>query len=190
MFDIATRPLTPAAGAPIGVPFDWRLLVPAAATEHPWTDFTAPSGQPVAYATQLQTFALELEPTLQTAIILSLFTDRRAGRDEVLPRGVSDRRGWLGDEFLNPDQESGSHLWLLYVSKSTTAVLERARFTAQESLDWMVETGVASKVVVTSEWVDGSGGERLAVRPQIFQPDRSSPVYDVLWGTTITRGAA
>lgn len=190
MFDIATRPSTPSSGAPSGVPFDWRLVSPLPATDHPWTHYGAPDGVPEAYVEQLQTYAVELEPTLQTAIIQSLFTDRRAGRDDVLPRGVVNRRGWVGDEFVSPDDAWGSHLWLLWSGKSTVDVLERARFAAQEALAWMVRTEVASRVVVTAEWVDGATGARLAIRPQIYQPERSTPVYDVLWGTTITRGAA
>ena len=29
--------------------------------------------------------------------------------------------------------------------------------------------------------------ERLALRPQIYKPRQSKPVYDVLWGTSILR---
>ena len=36
---------------------------------------------------------------LRTAVQLSLFTDRRAEDDDVLPANDGDRRGWLGDEF-------------------------------------------------------------------------------------------
>lgn len=189
MFDIATRPSQVQQGASFGVPFDWCLLSPLPATAYPWTDYQAPDGQPASYVEQLQTFALELEPTLQTAILHSLFTDRRAGRDDLLPRGVVDRRGWVGDEFMSPDDAWGSHLWLLWHGKSTADLLERARFAAQEALAWMVRTEVASLVVVTAEWV-GTNGERLAIRPQIYQPERQTPVYDVLWGTTITRGTS
>ena len=34
---------------------------------------------------------------LGTAVLLSLFTDRQAALDDVLPAGATDRRGWWGD---------------------------------------------------------------------------------------------
>ena len=61
---------------------------------------------------------------------------------------------------------------------------------AQESLDWMVREGVASKVEVQALWVGGTQGSRLAIRPQIFQPEQSSPVYDVLWALSVEKGTS
>lgn len=197
MFDLATRalPNPTTAGMVAGVPFDLRLTPPAAAKSYPYTDLVNASGGPVPAATVLRTYAVALEDTLATAVILSLFTDRRASADDVLPRGSNDRRGWVGDEFMaaaegaaNPSP-SGSMLWLLYVSKVTGDVLARARFAAQEALAWLVTAGIASRVDVTTEWA-GANGDRLAVRPTIWQPDQVQPVYDVLWGTSIQRWAA
>lgn len=185
MFDIATR--TPTTGR---TPFDLQLLTPLPASAYAWHDFATADGEPITYAEQLRTFALGLEPTLQTAIVLSLFTDRRAGPDDALPAGVTDRRGWVGEEFVGDGEPWGSLLWLLYTGKATADVLERARFAAQEALDWMVRDGVASRVVVTAEWVAAEGAERLAIRPQIYQGDDAAPVYDVLWGTSLRRGGA
>lgn len=185
MFDLATR--TPQTGL---VPFDLQLLPPLPAADYAWHDFSSPSGRPVSYVEQLQTYAIALEPTLQTAIILSLFTDRRAGPDDVLPAGVTDRRGWVGEAFVGDGNPWGSHLWLVRAGKATNDVLERARFAAQESLAWMVETGVATRVVVTAEWVAGTHSERMALRPQIYQGVDAAPVYDVLWAVSLQRGTA
>lgn len=193
MIDIATRftPPTLSASAPLSVPFDWRLVSPAAPTVYPYTDLTHISGAMQPAVEVLATYALSLEDTLQTAIIISLFTDRRATPDDRLPLREQDRRGWVGDAFALPSatrgqDEWGSALWLVYISKVTSEVLEQARFAAQEALDWLVRDEIASRVVVTAQWV----GDRLAVRPTIYQPDQVSPVYDVLWGTSIQRGAA
>lgn len=190
MFDIATRPPSKtASGSGLSLPFDWSLLTPTAPSAYPWSDFTGLDGVVQRGVEQLQTFALELEPTLQTAITISLFTDRRAGRDDRLPAGVTDRRGWVGDEFMNPGEETGSLMWLLYVGKVTPDVLARAKFTCSEALAWMVRTEVASRVVVDASWVATAKGDVLAVRPQIYQADQASPVYDVLWGTSLLRGS-
>lgn len=196
MFDIATRPQPASlnAGAVFGVPFDWRLTVPLPASNYPWSDFASPTGQPQRYADQLATYAVELEDTLQTAIILSLFTDKRAGLDDVLPRNETNRRGWVGNEFMESSAAAvrddwGNLLWLCYIGKVTNDVLRFAEFTCREGLAWLVRDGIASRVAVTAQWV-GERADRLAVRPQIFQSDQASPVYDVLWGTSIKKFAA
>ena len=49
---------------------------------------------------------------LQTAVLVSLFSDRRVREDELQP-GVSTRRGWWGDRLSDDNDEIGSRLWLL-----------------------------------------------------------------------------
>jgi phage gp46-like protein len=188
MLDIATRPSPSTGQAAIGLPFDWQLVPPTQAVDHPWHACAVSTGVPEHYVDVLAVYAISLEDTLHTAITLSLFTDRRARDDEALPYGALDRRGWVGAEFLGDVTDWwGSAFWLLYVSKSDIDILERARFAAQEALAWLVSTGVASRVEVEALWV---ADDRLAIRPRIFQGSLASPVYDVLWGTTIRRGGA
>lgn len=193
MFDVATRPQpnTVDAASVFGMPFDWRLVTPGPAVSYPWKDFVQPNGVPVVYADVLATYSVELEDSLQTAVILSLFTDRRAGLDDKLPQGETDRRGWVGDEFTTDDFDSrpdpwGSLLWTCYGGKSSQELLERARFAATEALDWMVRDGIASRVSVVAQWV-GERQDRLAVRPSIYKLGQVAPVYDVLWGTSVKR---
>lgn len=133
--------------------------------------------------------ALALEDTLQTAIVISLFTDARAGQDDHLPRGQTDKRGWCGEEFVAPDAAPwGSKLWLL-PAKAMPDVLERARFAAQEALAWLVPAGLAQRVSVDAEWHGQSAAnQRLALRIGIYRGGQIKPVYDVLWGTSIARG--
>lgn len=195
MFDVATRPLPESlrAGAVFGMPFDWRLATPAAPRDYPFTDFSSPTGAPRSYVERLATYALELEDTLQTAIILSLFTDKRASPDDRLPLNETNRRGWVGDEFMSdgfsdrPDNW-GTLLWLLYIGKVTDDVPAKAVFTCKEGLAWLVRDGIADRIEVTAQWV-GDRADRLAIRPQIFKPGQITPVYDVLWGTSIRRFA-
>ena len=67
-------------------------------------------------------------------------------------------------------------------------ILERARFTAWESLQWLVRDGLASRIEVVADWVDNV----LAVRPVIYRAADPLPIYDVLWATSVRRsmGAA
>lgn len=193
MFDLATRP-QPASAHPaavFGVPFDLRLVAPLPPSDYPWSSYGLPSGAPAHNVDVLATYALELEDSLHTAVILSLFTDRRAGPDDKLPLHQTDRRGWVGEEFAEEDFDPardawGSLLWLCYSGKAEGSVLERARFAAQEALAWMVRDGIASRIAATTAWV-GERGDRLAVRPTIYRGGESRPIYDVLWGTSIMR---
>lgn len=195
MFDLATRPQpVQTAAALVAAPFDWRLCAPSdsgAPSAYPYTDVLQPDGSFVPGIDMLASYSLELEDTLQTAIILSLFSDRRAGPDDTLPLHDTERRGWVGDEYMADDFDDrldawGSKLWLVYFGKVTAAKLGAARFAAEQSLQWLIRDGIASRIVVQSSW-EGARADRLAVRPTIYQAERSQPVYDVLWGTSIRR---
>ncbi len=96
---------------------------------------------------------LESGQSLQTAVLISLFSDRRGESGDVLPDGQTDRRGWWAD--AHPDVEGdqiGSRLWLLARAKTTPEVLDRAQDYARESLQWMIDDKVASRVEVTAEF--------------------------------------
>jgi phage gp46-like protein len=86
---------------------------------------------------------------LETAVVLSLLTDRRARADDRLPGAPDDKRGWWGDAFATVrGDEIGSRLWLLNRSKEQQAVLLEAKALAEEALSWLVEDGLARSVEV------------------------------------------
>ncbi len=60
---------------------------------------------------QLNGADLLTDNSLLTAVIISLFTDRRALDSDEIPDGTRDRRGWWGDSFR--ERPVGSRLWLL-----------------------------------------------------------------------------
>lgn len=127
---------------------------------------------------------LTTDAGLRTAVIISLFTDRRARADDRLPQAGSDRRGWWGDVVARDSADRiGSRLWLLSREKQTDQVVARAREYALEALAWMLTDRVASAVDVTAE-VAGPGVLALSVfitRPS--GPDRLR--FDFVWqGTT------
>ena len=90
---------------------------------------------------------------LLTAVLISLFTDRRANDDDVIPDGTGNRRGSWQDQYLEVEGDLlGSRLWLLGREKELSHVLQRAQMYAEEALAWMVEDVVARSVTVTAEW--------------------------------------
>ena len=97
---------------------------------------------------------LQRDDGLETAVILSLFLDRRARADDVIPDGTDNRRGWWADtvipDFQGQYDQHGSRLWLLHREKQLPEVLRRAKDYAEEGLAWLLEDGVARKVGVVA----------------------------------------
>jgi phage gp46-like protein len=117
---------------------------------------------------QVSSPGLAEDSGLETAIIISLFTDRRAEPDDVLPDNSGDLRGWWADAYPAVDGDLiGSRLWLLSREKQLPEVLGKAKEYAEEALAWMIEDGVADSVVATAVKVrDGL----LGLTVQIFRP--------------------
>jgi phage gp46-like protein len=94
---------------------------------------------------------------LETAVVISLFTDRLAHDDDPLPDpGDSDRRGWWADW----DAEAGpigSRLWLISREKQLEDVRLRAEDYCREALAWLIEDDVADTVEVTAAWSTAPG---------------------------------
>lgn len=145
--------------------------------------FIANDGLGSRFDLRLAGGALAADHDIKTAVLISLFTDRRAEADDVLPDAAASRRGWWGDA-LNT-RRIGSRLWLLAREKQLREVLNRAREYADEALAWLVEEGVARRVVVTAEIVR-TGWLGLAVE---VARERSAPArfrYEFAWQGAIT----
>lgn len=109
--------------------------------------------QPLTIVVDGQTISLGLNSTepLVRAVIISLFTWRRANPSDELPDvgPQAQRMGWWGDSFpVVPNDRIGSRLWLLSRAKLTNETLARAKEYADEALKWMVDDGVAARVDV------------------------------------------
>lgn len=118
--------------------------------------------------------SLAADDGLETAVLLSLFTDRRANDDDQLPdagtQAEREPRGWWGDTYADtPGDRIGSRLWLLAREKQIDSVLQRAQQYAAEALQWLVDDGVAREVGVTAEIVkEGVLGLAIQiVRPRV-----------------------
>lgn len=88
----------------------------------------------------------------ETALILSIFTDRRANAGEVV--NIELRRGWWGNLILRnlinkPTFEIGSKIWLTYQSRITQNILNAIKNYIDESLFWLIEDGHATNIKTT-----------------------------------------
>ncbi len=120
-------------------------------------------------------FEPNLETSLIRAVVISLFTWRRAAPDD--PVDDEERFGWWGDSYPTvADDRIGSRLWLLRRVKLTAGTQRDAEFYANEALQWLLDDGQVLEVDVLTERVDSSrlnlrvmltipGGTRLHINP-------------------------
>lgn len=97
-------------------------------------------------------YDLDTDDSIQTAIIVSLFTDREADATDELPAGETDRRGWCLDSTLTDGDKIGSKLWLLQREKQTEHTRRRAEQYCREALQWLLDDGLVGSLEVVAEW--------------------------------------
>jgi phage gp46-like protein len=110
---------------------------------------------------------------LETMVIISMFSDKRAPDGAALPDPLNtDRRGWWGDETAEKENdEIGSLLWLLDRSKTTEQNLLAAKTYVEEALQWMIDEGIAAKINVMTERGGVIGNDRLEIKVEIIRRD-------------------
>lgn len=113
---------------------------------------------------------------LESAILISLFTDREANPDDDIPDGSGDPRGWVGDQ--DQPHKIGSRLWLLARAKQTTETLQRASDYIGEALQWLIDDGVVARFDITVEWTRPS---MLGAQVIAYQPDGSATALNFSW---------
>lgn len=94
-----------------------------------------------------ETADLAGDDTIRTAILLSLFTDRRADPSEI-PRFQSDPRGYWGDHISQSQFRTGSRLWLHTRSKNSPIEVAQIVTSCREALDWLIEDGHVQRLEV------------------------------------------
>ncbi|MBU9359549.1 phage GP46 family protein [Burkholderia multivorans] len=113
---------------------------------------------------------------LSSAVLISIFTDRMANRDDLIPDGTDDPRGWWGD--IGEDKPIGSRLWLLDRSKQTQEVLNNARDYIFEALQWLVDDGVVASIDVQTQWVRDTF---LGAQITLYQPSGPNITLSYAW---------
>ena len=136
----------------IGYEIQCRLCDVASLRAGGWDDITYGALSTALVAGKLWNLT---EDQLDTAILVSLFTDRRAEPYEVVKPQL--RRGWIGD-LETPEDLYGSMLWLFEQSRLTGEVVSRIGGFGKSCLDWMLRDSIATEVsaraIVRSSRVD------------------------------------
>jgi len=127
---------------------------------------------------------LEDDTSLDTAVIMSIFTNRRASDDDVLPPGSDDKQGSWMDSFADVEGDKiGSRLWLLARAKLTADTVAKVKFYLDECLAWLVTDGIAKAVNVTAEIARYHPLGIIASIIEIQRPDGTTTRYQFanLW---------
>lgn len=133
---------------------------------------------------------LTLEEGLETAVLLSLFLDRRAEEDDELDN-PNDKRGWWGDQVTSvAGDRIGSRLWLLERAKTDTNTLRAAEEYALEALEWMKEDGVVQDITAEAYRVKIKNTEVLGLKIILkkFEGNDETFIYDDLWNAQLNGG--
>jgi phage gp46-like protein len=166
------------------------IITPLVAIERPalpwdtrWQGLEGIGDWALAGADLENPMGLKATASIETAIILSLFTDRRA--PENWRPDTQDRRGWWGDAMepaglqLDP---MGSWLWLLENEVVSARNVALAKAYAEAALEWLTRDGVAARVEVIAEARADNHGINLGVAVYASSGERTySRMFDFLW---------
>lgn len=131
---------------------------------------------------------LKADDGLETAVTISLFSDKRVPASEI-PDGLETRQGWWGDLF--PDVENdkiGSKLWTLSRAKNTLETLTAFENETKAALQWMLDDGVAKSISVTASFDEY---KRMILAISITKPeDNQASEFGFIWdGQDVRRTA-
>jgi phage gp46-like protein len=121
---------------------------------------------------------IKSEDFFETAILTSLFAEKRANESEVFQSHM--RRGWVGNEST-PGFEIGSKLWLYEQARLTRTVLNGITTSVQDCLQWMIDDGYALSIKIEAILTATGVGINVVIqRPNSKVENR---YYD-LWNNT------
>jgi len=136
------------------------------------------------YDLRLENGDLVADGGLETAIIISLFTDRRVTQEQ-LPEFQTSRKGWWGDLLPVVDGDQiGSRIWTLNRSKITNETLRLHEDYAREALQHLVEDGVADRIEIEANYNDAF---HLILDIGIIRPENQNTRFNIIWDNQTVR---
>lgn len=121
----------------------------------------------------------DVDDGLRTAILISLYTDRRADPGDILPGDETELGGWWGDAYADVEGDKiGSKLWLLRRSVVTDETLRRAESYCREALQWTIDDGLADRVEATAAKV---GLHTMTLGVGLYRAKEVAPRFSERW---------
>lgn len=95
---------------------------------------------------------VERDAGLETAMMITLLTDKQADIEDELPDESGYRGGWFGDAIpVVADYKIGTKLWLLQRAKTISEIPARAKEYLKDGFQWMVDDGIVQAVNIIVE---------------------------------------
>ncbi len=110
------------------------------------------------------------EDFFDTAILVSLFAQRRASESEVLLSQL--RRGWIGNESFENDFEIGSKIWLYEQARTSRDTMNGISAAASEGLQWLIDQGFAANINVATVIINGEVSLQIDISRPNSKVDR------------------
>ena len=121
---------------------------------------------------------------LESAVAISLFTDRRVN-EEQLPGFTTDKKGWWGDMIPPVEGDQiGSRFWTLQRAKITNETLRLFEDYTLEALEWLITDGVADRVEASAVYDENFF---LNLTVDIYRPNRDATRFNLFWDEQTTR---
>jgi len=142
-------------------------------------------GIAISFDEDLEVFDLVLEngdlkgdSDLATLVLIGILTDRRSFPDDPIPNA----RGWTGDGLRKATESLiGSRLFLIRNEKTTDTTLVKINEYVKESLQLLIDDGIAATVEVISEYFDKVKGI-IAIQVTITKPfGELDTKFEILW---------
>ena len=114
----------------------------------------------------------DLQDSLTRAVIISLFSWRRADDGDDIESDVS-KHGWWGDSFST--DRIGSKIWEILRQKLNDETIAKAQEYSRAALQWMIEDGLVTEINVEAER-DSSDFNRLNLKVELISNSRT--VYE------------
>lgn len=97
---------------------------------------------------------------LDTAVLMSLYMDKRATRSEVPNPQL--RRGWWGNKVGDyPNYDIGSKFWLLQQARLTQETINLLKTYSYDCLKWLIDDGYVDIIDTNVEIIDGAAYIRI-----------------------------
>lgn len=96
---------------------------------------------------------IETDNFFDTALLMSLFCERRASSSEV--KESSRRRGWIGNE-QGDGFEIGSKMWLFEQERITVTLLSQIEKAAFNGVKWQIEDGYAIDIKTKAQLINNA----------------------------------
>ena len=126
---------------------------------------------------------------LETAVLISLFTDRTADPGDILTvDAANDPRGWWADIYTA--DPIGSKLYQVLNRATNQDTLNFARDTVLKALQWLIDDGIAVKIdCATRYFKQGAITIEIAIRKSAGPPALFSYVWNAP-GANVVGGSA